>query len=123
MGILYEKENLSLPGGRNATMVRASKRVWRARSGTAVEIVLVRVVAAIVVPIAKPIRFDTDGCTFALQVAFWALNNLIFTRIQSFVRRTVIFTIIDSVTFLTVWNTAIIFASEFAIGTIFVLTI
>ena len=121
MGILYEKENLSLPGGRNATMVRASERVWWARSGTA--IVLIRVVTAIVVSITKPIRFNTDGCTFALQVAFWAFDNLIFTRIQSLVRRAVIFTIIDSVTFLTVWNTSIIFASEFAIGTIFVLTI
>ena len=113
----------NLPCGRYAPMVRTSKWIWRARSGTAVKIVLVRIISTIVVSIAKPIRFHTNCRIFTLHMTLRAGHILISTSYFRLIRGTVVLAIVDTVTFLTFRDTSVIFASEFAGSAIFVFAI
>ena len=114
---------VSLPCGRYAPMVRTSKWIWRARSGTAVKIVLIRIISTIVVSIAKPVRFHTNCRIFTLHMTLRAGYILISTSYFRLIRSTVVLAIVDTITFLTFRNTSIIFAGEFTGSTIFVFTI
>ena len=113
----------NLPCGRYAPMVRTSKWIWRARSGTAMKIVLIRIISTIVVSIAKPIRFHTNGRIFTLHMTLRAGHILISTSYFRFIRSTVVLAIVDAITFLTFRDTSVIFASEFAGSAIFVFAI
>ena len=113
----------NLPCGRYAPMVRTSKWIWRARSGTAVKIVLVRIISTIVVSIAKPIRFHTNCRIFTLHMTLRAGHILISTSYFRLIRSTVVLAIVDAITFLTFRDTSEIFASEFAGSAIFVFAI
>ena len=113
----------NLPCGRYAPMVRTSKWIWRARSGTAVKIVLVRIISTIVVSIAKPIWFHTNCRIFTLHMTLRAGHILISTSYFRLIRSTVVLAIVDTITFLTFRDTSVIFASEFAGSAIFVFAI
>ena len=111
---------MSLPCGRYAPMVRTSKWIWRARSGTAVKIVLIRIISTIVVSIAKPVRFYTNCRIFTLHMTLRAGYILISTSYFRLIRSTVVLAIVDTITFLTFRDTSIVFAGEFTGSTIFV---
>ena len=113
----------NLPCGRYAPMVRTSKWIWRARSGTAVKIVLVRIISTIVVSIAKPIWFHTNCRIFTLHMTLRAGHILIGTSYFRLIRSTVVLAIVDTITFLTFRDTSVIFASEFTGSAIFVFAI
>ena len=113
----------NLPCGRYAPMVRTSKWIWRARSGTAVKIVLIRIISTIVVSIAKPVRFHTNSRIFTLHMTLRAGHILISTSYFRLIRSTVVLAIIDTITFLTFRDTSVIFASEFTGSAIFVFAI
>ena len=87
------------------------------------KIVLIRIISTIVVSIAKPIRFHTNGRIFTLHMTLRAGYILISTSYFRFIRGTVVLTIVDTITFLTFRDTSVIFASEFTGSTIFVFAI
>lgn len=61
------------------------------------ELILVRIVSAIIVPIAKPIWLDANRRGFALQVVLSARDILVFARFEALVAGGVVFAIIDAI--------------------------
>ena len=63
---------VAIPSGGYASMIGTSERVGRTRPFAAVQRIFVAVVAAVVVTVAQPVRFDADGRVLAAQVVFGA---------------------------------------------------
>lgn len=73
--------------------------------------IFVRIIAAIVVSVAQPIRFDANVGVFAFQV-IGRTRRVLGTSFVRFVRRDVIFTIVNAVANLSHRYTPMISASE-----------
>ena len=84
---------------------------------------LIGIVTAIVIPIAQPIRFDTNGSILALNMVIRTSHILIFASLKRLIGSTVILAIIDTITHLAIGNTPEIVTGELARCATLVITI
>lgn len=96
-------------------MVWTSEGVLWAGSLSAMDRVFIRIIAAIVVTIAKPVRFNANVRLFTLEVVRWA-GHVHWTSFMRLVRRRVVFTIIDSVADLRLRNAPTVQACKFSVS-------
>jgi hypothetical protein len=114
---------VTFPSAEDTSAIGAPELGRFASVSGAVIRILVRIITAIVVTIAQPIRFNANGSRSTFQMIIRASDVTILAGIFRFVRRGVIFAIIDAVAYLTIGYAPMIFASEFSSTAILVITI
>ena len=88
------------------------------------EFVFVRVVAAVVVTVAKPVGLDADGGGLAGELAGAAGDVPVLADGVRFVRRLVVLAVVDAVANLGLgYATVVALASEFAVGALGVVAV
>ena len=94
-------------------MIGTPEAVWRTSSLSAMNRILVAVVAAIVIAVAEPVGLDTDVRLLALEMIQWT-RGVARTALMRFVGGDVILAVINTVAHLRLRDTAIIGAGKFA---------
>lgn len=84
--------------------------------------ILIRIIATIIVAIAKPVWLYANIGLLAFQMIWWT-SCVLRTPFMCFIRSDVILAVIHSITNLRHWNAAVIRTRELAIGTIRVLAV
>lgn len=103
---------VAIPSGRNASMIRAPETILWTCALRAMQRVLIGIVAAIVIAIAKPIRLHANVRLFAFQVICGA-GSVLRTAVVCLVRCHVVFAIIHPITNLQIILQYIISSNKF----------
>ena len=114
---------VAVPRGRQAPVVGTPERVGRTRSGAAVQLVLVRVVATIVIAVAQPVRLQADGGGLAGQLAAGAGDVLVVADGQGLVGGGVVLAVVDAVADLRLGDAAEVVAGELSLGALRVVAV
>jgi len=94
-------------------MIGTSETVLRTGPLSAMNRILVAIVAAIIVAIAEPIGFHADVRLFALEMIYRACS-IARTSLMCLVGSNVVFAVINAVAYLRLWDAAVIGTGEFS---------
>lgn len=105
---------IAVPRGRDASMVGTPETVLRTRSLRTMQYILVRIVTAVIVTVAQPIRFDADVGLLALQMVI-GTRRILWTHFMRFVGRRIVLAVVDPVADLCLRNATSVLARELSV--------
>merc|ERR1719277_738731 len=115
--------SITIPRGRNTSVVRTPETVWWTLSLCTGQHVLVTVVSTIIVTITEPVWLHTNGGGLTLPVPHWTGHIHILASLHRLITSGVIFTIINSITDTSLGNTSIVSTGELSLGTCIIITV